>query len=190
MNYMSGGHMNSDPMRDLRIASLLAFVAIGTNGCSPEREAECGATPQDFCSSFRKLNVALGDRERADVISLSTAPQGETSGFDKLVDRAELILRLGRNDAVLTFLHENRVDDNRRAHKAILCGYAEWLKSGYVRMDSLLQEGHGTCWWVPQPIELPAVDVPPVIIDIPPPPPPGSIPGYPGRFIPLGAGTK
>jgi hypothetical protein len=180
----------SRPMLDLRIASLLAFVAIGTSGCSPEREAECGATPHDFCSTFRKLTVALSDRERADVISLSTVPLGEASGFDRLVDRAELILRLGRNDAVLTFLHENRVDDNRRAHKAILCGYAQWLKSGYVLMDSLLQEGYGTCWWVPKSIELPPVDLPPVIIDIPPPPPPGTIPGYPGRFIPLDGKTR
>ena len=32
---------------------------------------------------------------------------------------------------------------------------------------------------------LPLVEVPPILIDLPPPPPPGTIPGYPGRFIPL-----
>jgi hypothetical protein len=171
MNVATAGKLAS-------LVSLLAFVAIGIISCSPEHEAECGAAPRDFCSPFRELTDALGDRAQADVISLSTAPLSEASGFDELVDRAERILRLGRDDAVLTFLHANRVDDNRRAYRAILCGYAEWLKSGHVRMDSLLQDGYGSCWWVPQPIEMPAA--PPIILDIPPPPP------YPGRFIPLG----
>jgi len=40
-----------------------------------------------------------------------------------------------------------------------------------------------------QELPLPPAGVPPIIIDIPPAPPPGTIPGYPGRFIPLGGET-
>lgn len=179
---------DSNPMRDLRITSLLAVVAMGAMGCSPGHEEDCGATPGNFCAPFRKLSAALSEREQADVISLSTASLSEAAGFDRIVDRAQLLLRLGRDDAVLTYLHENRVDDNRRAHKAILCGYSAWLQSGQVLMNSLLQEGYGTCWRVPQPLAMPAE--PPILIDVPPPPPPGTMPGYPGRFIPLGGETR
>jgi hypothetical protein len=170
---------------------LLLIAATGAVGCSRTAETRCGAIPGDFCPSFQELSDSFSEQERAAVISLTTAPARKVSGFDWLVDRVRVILHFGRDDAVLTYLHRNRVDDDRRAYEAILCGYAWWLKSGSVAMASLLQHGDGACWWAPQPIESSEVPLPPAIIDVPLPPPPvvpiPLAPSPPVRLIPLGS---
>jgi hypothetical protein len=133
--------------------SLFLLAATGAVGCSRTAETHCGAVPRDFCSPFQKLSDAFSEQERAAVISLTTVPARQAPGFDMLIDRVQAILHLGRDDTVLTYLHQNRIDDNRRAYTAILCGYAWWLRSGSVAMESLLQDGDGACWWVPGPID-------------------------------------
>jgi hypothetical protein len=137
--------------------SLLLVAATGAASCSRSTGAACGADPRDFCALFRKLSDSFSEQERATIISLTAAPVRREPGFEGLLDRTQGLLHLGRDDAVLTYLHRNRVDDDRRAYEAILCGYAWWLKSGSVDMESLLQKGDGACWWVPQSAEFPAV---------------------------------
>lgn len=174
--------------------SLLLIAATCVVSCSRPAQTGCGATPRDFCSPFQELSASFSEQERAAVISLTTTPVRRTPGFDALVKRAQVILDLGRGDEVLAYLNQNRVDDDRRAYEAILCGYAWWSKSGSVAMDSLLKDGDGACWWVPKPLEFPEVPPSPkAIIDMPPPPPPvvpiPLAPSPPVRTVPLGGKT-
>lgn len=142
--------------------TLLVVAVVGIAGCSPRREAGCGATPRILCGPFHKLSGALTEQERTAVISLGTAPPGESNGFEKLADRARIVLRFGRDDEVLTYLHQSSVDDGHQIYMAILCGYSRWLKEGLVNMDDLLQKGYGTCWRVPDFIDPPQV---PEVVD-------------------------
>jgi hypothetical protein len=181
-------------MRIVWPASLFLIAATGAVSCSRTEQSDCGAIPRDFCAPFQELSASFSEQERSAVISLTTTPVRRTPAYDALVNRTHGILHLGRDDEVLTYLHQNRVDDNRRAYEAILCGYAWWSRSGSVAMDSLLQDGDGACWWVPKPLESPELPPPPrKVIDMPPPPPPvvpiPLAPSPPARLIPLGAKT-
>ena len=132
----------------LRHLSLALLPVSGLLGCSHPSNPDCGASPVEFCESFRQLSSVLTEEERQ-ITSFQRVPNAIDA--ERLLKHVGEILNLSKSDEVIKVLESHGVTYGRSADGAVLCAYNVWAKDTSIDMTEFLTKGDTRCW-LPRPV--------------------------------------